>query len=581
LESYKNAYMYFKKIYDFKELINNDKFSYFSSAYYLYKITKDYEYLNEITRQSAKAKFLTENEKSLVVDTLILQQKYDYALQMIETMQEQNDLKKAMLYIKLRDYSKALTFLNVAYDRNFDKKDRDKILWIKLFRDLKANDLNNITETIFKIEKRERAFEANKALPLRLYFNKQRFTSSDYLQRVTSLDEEFVYKFLYYFAPFIFEDNEAMELDEKKGFILKTNSNLEELNLMIKYNKDFVKISNLDPVYRVQILQQMIDAKFDTNAYEYYNLALAYAQVYDYNNAYKYFSKAYSLEHGNKLYGVMKLVTAQKLHLKLDKIEKEFLEKSITSANGTYKYVAQYIYKIFVNSAFDTKSNMATEKQKTTIFVRSLEFLQNVQETQKIDIDQPLFKEYKKDQLVYLLSLAARQGGESDYAYISRMQDEIPKSFNHNFIKYSFVVSDYYVELLKALGIFQKANLIIEGEFSPSYLRTRAIGELYGNNPKNTIEIVEYIQKKYDLKSVDIFYILAAAYFQSDQRDFAYEILTELEFLYHDTDAKFLGGIKLLQDLKLNTVTQYFQTKFYGKFIDFELVGFDEYLESL
>ncbi|MGB5867550.1 MAG: hypothetical protein WBG69_06740, partial [Arcobacteraceae bacterium] len=75
LKSNNNAYLYLKKIYDFKELQYKDKFSYFSAAYYLYKFTNNNEYIEEITRVSQKAKWLTEHEKLLVVDTLILQKK--------------------------------------------------------------------------------------------------------------------------------------------------------------------------------------------------------------------------------------------------------------------------------------------------------------------------------------------------------------------------------------------------------------------------------------------------------------------------------------------------------------------------
>jgi hypothetical protein len=80
---------------------------------------------------------------------------------------------------------------------------------------------------------------------------------------------------------------------------------------------------------------------------------------------------------------------------------------------------------------------------------------------------------------------------------------------------------------------------------------------------------------------VDSYYILAAAYLENDQKEFALEILTELEFLHKDHDASFLGGIDLLQDLELNTAPQYFQHKLKGKFIDFKLDNFDEYLEKL
>ena len=49
----------------------------------------------------------------------------------------------------------------------------------------------------------------------------------------------------------------------------------------------------------------------------YYNLALCYAQIFDYHNAYKYFSKAYKLNPGNKLYSSMTLITANRIDLKL------------------------------------------------------------------------------------------------------------------------------------------------------------------------------------------------------------------------------------------------------------------------
>ncbi len=81
LDSHNNAYLYLKKIYDFKELKYKDRYSYFSAAYYLYLITKDEKYINEITKVSAKAKRMTEHEKLWVVDTLILQKRHKYAYQ--------------------------------------------------------------------------------------------------------------------------------------------------------------------------------------------------------------------------------------------------------------------------------------------------------------------------------------------------------------------------------------------------------------------------------------------------------------------------------------------------------------------
>jgi len=173
LDSTKNAYLYFKKIYDFKDLKFNDKYSYFSAAYYLYKITGDKDYIDEITKVAAKAKRLSDHEKLLVVDTLILQKKYQYAIDMAKEIKTISKLKIALLYIKLRKYSEARTTLEFAYNEAKGDSAKNKVIWLQLFNALKANDLVNITDKIIKIEERRRFFKTNKELPLELYFNKK------------------------------------------------------------------------------------------------------------------------------------------------------------------------------------------------------------------------------------------------------------------------------------------------------------------------------------------------------------------------------------------------------------------------
>ena len=580
LGSEKNAYLYLRKIYDFKELINKDKYSYFSAAYYLYKITKQKDYVNEITRVSAKAKHLKEHEKLLVVDTLIIQKRYKYALDMLKTVNDPSEFKIALLYIKLRDYTQAKLYLDKAYEVSGGDMQRNKVLWLKLFRDLKANDLINLNEDILKIEERKKIFHINKELKLELFFNKNKFTSKQYLEKITNPDFDRKMEFLYYFMPFIFEDYDNISMEATESFILKNMGNLHELNIMVKYNKDFLKVIKLDPIRRAQVLQDMIDAKVDTNSYEYYNLALAYAQIYDYDKAYKYFNKAYSLNHGNKLYSTMVLLTAKKISLKLDKIEKEFIVKNIMSDKGSYRFLGKYIYKVFEDPSIELESKYLAEKEKRSIFFRGLYFLENLGKYGISDTE-PLLVEFDKDPLVDMLRLIARKKTESDYEYISRIQDNMPKIYNNMFLKGSPVITDFYIDTLRALGLFNRTDFNIDNELSPSYLRTKALVQLYKGNPEAAIKLIEYIQSKYEYDSVNSYYILAAAYFDSGQINLGYTLLSELEFVRNDQDAKFLSGIRLIQDKKLNTATQYFTNKLKGKLIDFKLVGFDQFLESL
>ncbi|MEA3354195.1 MAG: hypothetical protein U9Q33_10300 [Campylobacterota bacterium] len=580
LNSYKNAYLYLKKIFDFKELIDNDKYSYFSSAYYLYKITKDLNYINEISKISAKAKRLSEYEKMLVVDILIIQKKYKYALDMLKTTKHGSSLKKALLNMKLRDYTQAKIDLNVAYDKSAGTKDKNTILWFMVYRDLKANDLTNLNDDLARIEKRKKRFDINKKLQLELYFNKEKYVPKEYYDFITKFTMDRKIDFIYYFAPFIFEDYDSMLIDEAKGFIIKDKNNLSELNTMIKYNADFLKVIKLDPVIRVKVLKEMIDAKYDANAYEYYNLALNYAQIYDYNNAYKYFKKAYSLDHGNKLYSLMTLLTAKKIDLKIDKLEKKFMEKNLRSSKGSYKYLAKYAYKIIVDPSIKLNPDTLSVSQKRSVFFRSLYFLENV-ENNGIRASEPLLVEFSKDPLVNMLKRIAREEGENDYLYISRIQDSLPKVFNHSFITGSFVISDFYLDTLQALGLFNRTDFNIDNYFEPSYLRTKALVQLFNDNPKAAVKIIEYLQKNYNLESVDSYYILAASYLGSKDKEMAYVTLSELELIYNDNDAKYLNGTVLIQQLKLNNIEQYYKKKLKGKLIDFKINNYDEFMESL
>ena len=182
---------------------------------------------------------------------------------------------------------------------------------------------------------------------------------------------------------------------------------------------------------------------------------------------------------------------------------------------------------------------------------------------------------------MYLLNLISREKNENEYLYISRIQDKLPKIYNNTFLQGSLVITDYYFDILRALGLFDRTNFTIPKNETPSYLRTKAIVKLYRDEPKIAIDIIEDIQNRYNIQSVDTFYILCAALFSSGQTELAYAVLSEIELLYNDKDAKFLSGIRLLQDMKLNSAQQYFQYKLNGKLIDFRLNNLDDFLESI
>lgn len=580
LGSIKNAYLYLKKIYDFKDLKFNDKYSYFSAAYYLYKITEDKKYIEEIIKVTSEAKHLSDYEKLLVVDTLILLKKYQYALEYALEVKTISKLKIALLYMQLRDYHNAKSYLEQAYNEAQGDDQKNQVLWIQLFNGLKSNNLKIITEKILQIEERKRFFTVNSQLPLELYFNKKRFTPEQYYDKITNFDIDRKLDFVYYFAPFIFEDSSSIGNNETKGFIIKNESGIEELNMMIQYNAKFLEVSKLDPIIRVQELQKMMDNTYDTKAYKYYNLGLMYAQIYDFKKAYKNFKKAYSLEHGNKLYSTMTFITLKKLNTVESTDFNDRLIQNILSDEGEFVYIGKYIYKIFEDPGTELNKKKLSYKEERSIFFRALYFLSHVQKDGIME-NEPLLVEFSKDPLVYLLTQLAKKEGENQYLYISRLQDEIPKVYNNVFLKGSLVISDFYLDSLHALGIFNTIDYDIPNETTPSYLRTKAIIDLYKDKANESIDLISYLHKNYKLESTDSYYILAAAYLHTNQKQLAYITLSEIELIYNDRDAKFLSGVRLIQELKLNSAPQHFYHRLEGKLIDFRLIGFDQFLESL
>jgi len=574
LNQIENALLYLNNIYEYKEAAFSNTYSYISSCYYLYQIKKDRKYLETIIDVTKKYKNLSEHSKRLVSDTYIILKDYEKALKVLNAMEFPMDLKKAMLYLKLNNYLEAERFLEKAKNSTYNQDKMNQILWLMIFRDLKSNELEKLKEHIMEVNKRKDSFKTNSEFPLEIFFNKNKFTPKQYLEFITKFDKNRKIDFMFYFAPFIFSDNEEILYDISKGFIFKDKQNVKSLEEMVSYNSKFIEIIQEDPIIRVSKLKAYI--KEDSNSYIYYNLALCYAQINDFHNAYKYFSKAYKLNPGNKLYSIMTIISAGKINKKLK--DYQYIEQNIKSRNGMYKFFGQMLYKIFLNP--ELKVDFDPLNYANTIFYKSLDYLVKLEEN-KIDLGHPLFKEHYRDPLVYLMKSTIRREGENDYKYFARLQDNTPLKINNNFLEGPLVVTTFYSDLLKAIGLFYKADLTIDVKQSPSYLRTKALIDLHNNEPQKTIKILEELQKKYKLEDKYTMYLIVAALLEKGNYNDASIQISLIKAILNDEGADFLTGVQLIQELKLNSASNYFKKPYLDSLIDFRLNNFDELLESL
>ena len=574
LNQIENALLYLNNIFEYREAAFSNTYSYISACFYLYQIKKDRAYLETIVDVTKKYKKLSEHSKKMLADTYIILKDYEKALLVLNSMDFPIELKKAILHLKLKDYIKAEQHLEKAYSQTLNQQKKNLILWLMVYRDLKSNEIQKLNENIDKIKEVKDYFKVNLEYPLQIFFNKNKYTTEEYLNSITKFDKDRKMDFIFYFAPFIFSDNEEILYDVSKGFIFKDKQNIESLENMVRYNSKFIDIIQEDPISRVHKLKSYI--KEDSNSYIYYNLALCYAQISDFHNAYKYFTKAYKLNPGNKLYAVMTIISANKINKKIKDFD--YIEQNIRSKDGMYKYFGQSLYKKFVNSKYDvTFEPLAYSK---TIFYKALDYLEKL-DNDMITTNHPLFVDHYKDSFIYLLKSTIRKKDENDFNYFARLQDNTPLKINNNFLEGPLIVTRYYIDLLKAIGLFYNADLSLHGKQSPSYLRTKALRQLYEGKPLETIKIIESLQKKYKLEDKYTMYLIVAALLEAGQYNEASIQISLIKAILEDPSADFLTGVQLVQELKLSSSSQYFIEPYKDDLIDFRLENFDELLESL
>ena len=581
LKSNNNSFLYLNKLYNLNNLSKQNIYAYTSTCYYLYQITKDRKYITALLKslKNKNIKKQDENTRLLLVNTYIILKEYKKAIIVLRTINDYNYVKLALLYIKAKQYKSAEIYLQKALTQTKDEKLTNDIIWFAIYTDLKTNNIAKLKEHIDLVDDKLDEFRQYPRMDLRIYFNPNKYSANDYYKMVHKFSKNRKIDMLFYFVPFIFADNKELKQDSIYAFILKDENSMESLDGMIEYNKNFTNIVKKDPIIRANELQKQIDDKNKIKSYEYYNLALSYAQIFNYKKAHKYFYKAYLLKKSNKLYSSLVLVSAKRADVKINKKLKAQLEDNLLSSYGQYNYFGHYIYKIIFNKNYKIEDEKIKLSDKKSVFYRALHYIDNKNKESKAE--EPLLVYDGKDPLVFLFRTIVKGKNESDYNYISRLQDYLPKHYNDYFLKGPLVITEYYIDILKSVGIFEKANFNIPNDNSPTYLRTKALINLYDGFPIASIKIIENLKSKYNLNDKYTYNLLVASYLSANDYSNASATLAMMQFELKDENARFLNGIQLLQDLKINSAKSSFRKPYTGRLIDFQLVGFDKYLEDL
>ena len=576
----------FNKIYSKKTNLLNQPYSFISSCYYLFEITKDDKYMLDLVTIFQNSNKLSEyNELITDIKDAILKElanrylmieDYENALGALNAMSYSLDLKKAMILIKLNNFQKASVILKKVREEEKNIEILNKVLWISAYSSLKQNNFEDAQEILDLINDRKKDFNVNTQMPLEIFFNKDLYTYKDYYKKVIKFDEERMYDFIYYFAPFVFSDSKEIIYDSVKGFIYGKAQSVENLENMVEYNTKFINLVKQDPIKRVNELKNII--KTDSKAYIYYNLGLSYAQINDFTNAYKNFEKAYKLSPGNKLYSVMYLITANKISADMPEKQRAILDKNIKDSGGLYSYFAKELYKLFVNSGYNVVET--AQSYEKTVFYKAIDFLKKMNNNEDLSNHQ-LLEDYERDSFIYLLKLVQKNKNENEYRYAARVQDAVTLKYNNNFLDSSLITSKYYIDILRAFGVFSRVDFNIDGNNNPSYLLTKVYSDLYLGKPLNSIDTLKRLKDEFGYENRFTMYLSTASFLESLRPEEASIQISLIKAFYKDKDTDFLTAIQLLQNMNISSAKQFLENKYDNPYIDFRIVGFEEFMLSL
>jgi tetratricopeptide (TPR) repeat protein len=224
---------------------------------------------------------------------------------------EQNPFYKGISLARIGEYSLAKTYL-------LQSKKNESQFALALV-DLKLSNFKEAS-TIFK------KFQDNNIYPINVYLKPSLFetkTAQKYFRQNFLKNKEDFYDLFFYYAPYkVFNMNQTISY-LKKGIAGIPIGSIEEsqtyLSKSATYSALNIKISNAlklalnGHVYVANKKFQQLIKERKTSYILHYNLALTYAQLGDYNNAYKHFLRAYHLNPNDLKSGIYALMALGKM----------------------------------------------------------------------------------------------------------------------------------------------------------------------------------------------------------------------------------------------------------------------------
>ncbi len=477
---------------------NAPLYSYYVGLVHYYK-NFYYEALSAMSHPNSA--FYAEDQKYLSSKILTSLSYTEHARKnLIEIEKESDHFTLGLLHAKQGDFTKSKNALVRAL------KQEPENIRIKMALSLIENKLGNLANSAALLSEVSKVIPPESKPPYRMrsllkpsLFDVQK--AQHEFEKELFFNNETIYSTIFYYAPYkVFDAKQTIDYIRKGSmniFIdeigpalsyLKASSTISKVNIAI--SKGIKKALDFHVYEANSIFLQMVE-EYKNHSILHYNLALTYAQMGEYAQAYKHFSKSYHLDNNNYLAGVFSLMSGNLIGKDITKLAEDV--KDSLAKNHTLGEDNLYNSLIHLTDGNDFSLSRWLEKQKDetplslmldTIAARKL----NNEKMYRLS-SQKLQALLPKDILANIIAFNVKHSSEDIKTYAKAIQIE----FNNLSLDYDAfyfgpkIIKEQYVKLLQIGGLIHQKRMSVRKKMEEervdiaSIMQTLAYLEIYAN----------------------------------------------------------------------------------------------------